>query len=897
MSKPKSKSTQSPLSPRPQGYGVCSEIVGGGRGAGGEEGGSGHVQATLTPDTSPSAEEVVASCPSLQAEGEGSRTARMTPLQTERLWNGSELSICTETLGTIGAALAVIIFGLLLLAVDPNWFWQDDFQSFQLACFRDVARSWQQGEFPLLSPYSWQAGALAAEYQNGAFSVFLSACVVLVFSIDLSLAQAAAALSIIHLAVLAAGTFRLGRRLGLPANLALLAALISTLSGWNMIWGAKAWFPALASFAWLPWLWWGLERALDQRTGICRFVPAGLFAYLVVTAGWPFTVLMGIVVSVWLLARTRWQSGGWRDAWPVVAAWIVGLGLSAPAWLMLLEYTQHTFRGRSPTFQLNWDWRVPFGSLPGFAFPAYYAVWSVFGADKPHRCVELVGGLVPVAVLIAALCRHGTQPLRRHGWLLALTGMALVLTMAPSTGNFRWSFRWLPLFFLALGLLTGLLLRDQAHAQVADPQRGQANVGLWALILAALGWLLTTRQALDPTATTMWQGAVLTALCLFWMLAVRFLAARSLVRQSLPAIVVLGSAWWAYAPVHPFLEVPDWPLEDTLHEAALPADVRYLSFYTREDIFEADLRRAVRPFNGQGSSLFPGNMGMYGGQEFVNGYSPMLPLETTSLFGIGFHGILMDIPEEGGSSLKRLLEQDTRPHGLLDLMGIDGIILAERFADHAADLEANGWLRVASIPDGSVWRRIGAMGTAVRFRTCTEAVVVDKADEALTLLRIRRADADPRVLLSHEAAQPGKARKFATPVVQLESEKRCSVSMSVANPDAQDSALVVFQRPWFAGYRAYFNGQELPVDRLALVLPAVQFPPGASGKLLLEYRPASLVVGCWVAGTTAAVLIPLFVIVLWVHGRKAVDKRIGAAVVACVPTHAAVGDLSRAIVG
>src|SRR2546429_21597 len=44
--------------------------------------------------------------------------------------------------------------------------------------------------------------------------------------------------------------------------LATFVALIAALNGWIICWGASDWFGALAAFAWLPWAWWGLERAV-----------------------------------------------------------------------------------------------------------------------------------------------------------------------------------------------------------------------------------------------------------------------------------------------------------------------------------------------------------------------------------------------------------------------------------------------------------------------------------------------------------------------------------------------------------------------------------------------------------------------------------------------------------
>jgi len=105
----------------------------------------------------------------------------------------------------------------------------------------------------LLSPYSWVCGNLAGEFQYGTFSVFINAAVVLIWKFPLTFSQQAAALSITHLFVLAAGAFLLasGRKLSFP--LSIFVALIAALNGWIICWGASDWFGALGAFAWLPW--------------------------------------------------------------------------------------------------------------------------------------------------------------------------------------------------------------------------------------------------------------------------------------------------------------------------------------------------------------------------------------------------------------------------------------------------------------------------------------------------------------------------------------------------------------------------------------------------------------------------------------------------------------------
>ena len=116
-----------------------------------------------------------------------------------------------NSLGAIGAGLFVVTFCLVLLWHNPLVFWNDDYELSILPVFADVARSWSEGYWPILSPYSWVCGNLAGEFQYGTFSLFINAAVILIWKFPLTFPQQAAALSIAHLFVLAMGAFLLAR--------------------------------------------------------------------------------------------------------------------------------------------------------------------------------------------------------------------------------------------------------------------------------------------------------------------------------------------------------------------------------------------------------------------------------------------------------------------------------------------------------------------------------------------------------------------------------------------------------------------------------------------------------------------------------------------------------------
>src|SRR5437762_3990247 len=200
-----------------------------------------------------------------------------------------------DLLGAIVSAAVVAATLVVFYRHNPSFFWKDDFQLQYLPISREIVRAWREGSFPLLSRFSWFGGALAGEFQHGVFSVFSTVCNFVVWSLPLSLPARAATLSAIQLALTAAGAYLLARSYGMRALLAIAAAFAIAMNGWNLFWGAATWYPSLASFAWLPWYWLALRKASSSRLA---WLGGGVALYCLVTAGWPFTILMAALLTI-----------------------------------------------------------------------------------------------------------------------------------------------------------------------------------------------------------------------------------------------------------------------------------------------------------------------------------------------------------------------------------------------------------------------------------------------------------------------------------------------------------------------------------------------------------------------------------------------------------------------
>ena len=477
--------------------------------------------------------------------------------------------------GALSAGGIVVVFCLVLLWHDPLVFWNDDYELSILPVFADVARSWSHGEWPLLSPYSWVCGNLAGEYQYGTFSVFVNAVVVVIWKFPLTFPQQAAALSIAHLFVLAMGGYLLARDRNLAPPLSMMVGLVAALNGWIICWGATDWFGALGAFAWLPWAWWGMERALDPQRSRWRFLWPAPFVYLVLAGGFPYTVLMLALIGAWLAIKSLGQNRKIASIVPLLLGLFLGLGLAAPAWLALLDYVHGSARAVQDTAE-HFQWRVPFSALPGFVIPKWTVNWADFSSRlMPHAANELACGLIPPVALVAGLLIFPRILFRRISWELGLLLVALTLCLVPSAGVFRWSFRWLPLVHVVLALCAAESLQ----------LLGQSRMRL------ARSWF--------------------------------------------PAIITFASLLATYIWIPPNCGVPKYNLAQELTEPA-PLDPQrlYLSIYPApETVYR--MEKQPEPF---GTTLRPGSTSMWGRIHFINGYSPIRPAGVAREFDSAIHG-------------------------------------------------------------------------------------------------------------------------------------------------------------------------------------------------------------------------------------------------------------------
>jgi len=707
--------------------------------------------------------------------------------------------------GAISAGLIVVAFCLILLWHDPFVFWNDDYELSVLPVFADVARSWSEGHWPLLSPYSWVCGNLAGEFQYGTFSLFINAAVVLIWKFPLAFAQQAAALSITHLSVLAIGAFLLARDRRFSIALSVFVALVASLNGWIICWGATDWFGALGAFAWLPWAWWGAGRALDQKRTKWRFLWPAPFVYLVVTGGFPYTVLMLALLIAWLSIKLIGETRSIVSILPLWFGTLLGLGLSAPAWLSILDLIQGSARELQPA-SAHWQWLVPPAALPGLILPSWTVNWADFYTHYiPHTATELACGLVPPVALLAGLVACGRQLVRQIKWELILLLLVLLLAMLPTAGVFRWSFRWLPFFHLILAICAAEALRP-LYDSIRPRSPAPTTTALVLVVLIAVTMSILNRGGQYAFPLT-WIFLGLAALWFFLDVFFR----NSKVREWTPAAITFLGLLTTYLCIPPNCGVPKFNLSQKLLEPA-PLDPQrlYLSIYPwAEQTYWVE--KKPQPV---GQIVRPGSTSMWAGLHFINGYSPIRPAGVAREFYATIHG------EIDPATGMYLLNDQAGADGELARIGVDGIVVAREV--DIFPQPASEWELITAADEGRVFHRRGAPFARVRSVTSIDS-------------------------------RPNE--QFVAATISRINDSRNRVELDVDVPSGDRSALMTFSRPYFRGYKAWLGNQKLATTSYRGLFPVVEVPVGAHGRLVLSYQPSWLKWGIAAAVACALVVV------------------------------------------
>jgi hypothetical protein len=520
--------------------------------------------------------------------------------------------------------------------------------------------------------------------------------------------------------------------------------------------------------------------------------------------------LMLLLLIAWLSITSLFQARNVFAILPMLFGVALGFGLSAPSWLALLDLVRGSARELQSS-AAHWQWRVPPAALPGVILPSWTVNWTDFSSrSRPHTAVELTCGLVAPAALVAGLVWRGRQVIRQIKWELVLLLLVLLLCMIPTTGPFRWSFRWLPFFHLILAVCAGEVLHTELPSRIA------AITGLVLVVLAGITALVFNTAGPYAFPIT-W---ILAALAVVWI-GFELLPGNSKFRAWMPAVIMFCALLATYLCIPTNCGVPRYNFsQELLKPAPLDPQRLYLSVYPWAELTYA-MTNKPQPV---GQTLRPGSTSMWARLRFINGYSPIRAAGAAREFATSIHG---EINPDVGSNL---LNYQAGRDGELALMGVDGVIVAREVS--ITPQPSSEWELVVSTDEGNVFHRRGTPFSRVRSVTSIDS----RPNEEFRLATISRID-----------------------------ESRNFVNADIDVPNGDQPALLTFSRPYFRGYQAWLGDRKLPVTSYRGLFPVVEIPAGAHGRLALFYRPVWLVWGSATAVVCALVILLAFVL----RGRAA----------------------------
>ena len=138
-----------------------------------------------------------------------------------------------------------------------------------------------------------------------------------------------------------------------------------------------------------------------------------------------------------------------------------------------------------------------------------------------------------------------------------------------------------------------------------------------------------------------------------------------------------------------------------------------------------------------------------------------------------------------------------------------------------------------------------------RPRVYVPRFVATVSNPGVELKTLASPQFDPRrvALVESPISLASPCRGEATLV--LETPAHVSIETRMETP-----GLVVLADNWDKGWHAFFNGRAVPILRTNYALRGVVVPAGA-GRLEFAYRPASVVIGFWLAGLGGLILIAI----------------------------------------
>jgi hypothetical protein len=382
---------------------------------------------------------------------------------------------------TLGIASEFTIISIF----NQKFFLQDDSGISGYPMLKYLGDSFLQGNFSPFIPEIWSAGNLWVEAQYGLLNPITYVWLAVAGSLD-SILVLSILWKFFYCLMLASGAYRVFRAYGIAETWAVLLGLLVPISGYILYFDIAAWGIELLGFAWLLHLWASIESYLENG----RFpLSVPIFGWLLVSAGYPYAVFPLLFLVPWFIAREAKQ----KSLWQMKNTFFMLLGFM---FLFVSVYLPNILSGevnsRSKALLVNdGAWSIsPGRSLFGIASPSLLPDLQTNGDPNFTNAPIFYVSILFAVVLPFLDIKLSSLRNERVIQALALSLISIfAMSISSNFWQFRWPFRFLPLFAVASLLVIGILVKESRWS--ASPTRLRAG-------LLAITFIVISSTLMNP---------------------------------------------------------------------------------------------------------------------------------------------------------------------------------------------------------------------------------------------------------------------------------------------------------------------------------------------------------------------------------------------------------------
>jgi hypothetical protein len=626
-------------------------------------------------------------------------------------------------------------------------------------------------------------------------------------------------------------------------------------------------FPTGLAVYWLPWIFLCVDKTA-RGTSPLAAIGLSMVTFLTLTSGHidvAGQVLLGSGIhAVWCLWNTYPGEGFGRKSRTAIAMLVLGWGLgfllAAPHLLPLLEYAQTGSRMAHRNEGIEERPPVGLTAMPQVVLPDIYGtiekgsifIPPVFEPDLLESAsAAYTGVLATLLVAPLAWCSRRHRPINGFWAFLAFFGLSWCLDVPGFVDllrlpglNMMSHNRLVFLTSFAILALAAIGLENLLHGAV------QRRWWFWlpgALLAGLCGWCIYRSISLPEPVATQLEQAVLGGKQFATIRdigSVRQVQAWFVWHYIIMAVFCgLGFVGWLLLwfqktwrfrlfPMLVFFLMADLLWFDHGRNPQCDPSLYYPKIPALDGVAKSSPGRVI------GVKCLPASLAMMQGLNDIRGYDSIDPmrmvdlLKTTAMPG--------EVPRYAATQFL-MPRGDFSPAGsarlapVLDMLGVRYVVFRGTPPPTAKPVfQGNDyWVLINS----------NALPRVFIPKSVKTAISDEEELEALASPHFNPADV---ALVETIVELPTLCRGTA----QIENETPTHITISA---QMKTPGLVVLADNWDRGWHAYWNGRPVPVLRANYAVRGVVVPAG-NGTLEFIYKPASLILGLWLAGLAVIVL-------------------------------------------